>query len=207
MPMASHSPMSIRVRQRTSPTKHRRKNDGPKRGSPKSARRINCRNSDFDYAAIAQLRGGDLFDRGWHSRPFTPLPFPHLVRDSPKPLEVVDSNGQTLAYVYGHPDSHAAGIANALTLDEARQYCEAARVGLAADMIGCACDIRRGVTTNGGMQTVEANMCADGGCLSTIDESDPALGRVERSREFLLRAIGKGHAPTPAARRGGSVHS
>ena len=53
---------------------------------------------------------------------------------------------------------------------------------------------------------VEANMCADSGCLSTIDESDPGLGRVERSREFLLRAIGKGHAPTPAAGRGGSVY-
>src|SRR6478736_7583107 len=85
------------------------------------------------------------------------------------------------------------------------QYCEAARVGLAADMIGCACDIRRGVTTNGGMQTVEANIWADGGCLSTIDESDPGLGRVERSREFLLRATGKGHAPTPAARRAGEA--
>jgi hypothetical protein len=33
----------------------------------------------------------------------------------------VDSNGQSIAYVYGHADSHAAGIANALTLDEARR--------------------------------------------------------------------------------------
>jgi hypothetical protein len=34
---------------------------------------------------------------------------------------VIDANGQSLAYVYGNADSHAAGIANALTLDEARR--------------------------------------------------------------------------------------
>jgi hypothetical protein len=33
----------------------------------------------------------------------------------------VDSNGQTLAYVYGHADSRDAGIATALTRDEARR--------------------------------------------------------------------------------------
>jgi hypothetical protein len=32
-----------------------------------------------------------------------------------------DSNGQTLAYVYGHADPRNAGIAKALTLDEARR--------------------------------------------------------------------------------------
>jgi 2-methylisocitrate lyase-like PEP mutase family enzyme len=36
-------------------------------------------------------------------------------------FKVVDSTGQSLAYVYGNADSHAAGIANALTLDEARR--------------------------------------------------------------------------------------
>jgi hypothetical protein len=35
--------------------------------------------------------------------------------------KVVDSNGQTLAYVYGHADQRDAGIAKSLTLDEARR--------------------------------------------------------------------------------------
>jgi hypothetical protein len=33
----------------------------------------------------------------------------------------VDSNGQTLAYVYGHADQRGAAIAKTLTLDEARR--------------------------------------------------------------------------------------
>jgi hypothetical protein len=33
----------------------------------------------------------------------------------------VDSNGQSLAYVYGHADLRAAQIAKGLTLDEARR--------------------------------------------------------------------------------------
>src|SRR6476660_6627869 len=36
-------------------------------------------------------------------------------------FKIVDSNGQALAYVYGHADPRHAGIANALTLDEARR--------------------------------------------------------------------------------------
>ena len=36
-------------------------------------------------------------------------------------FKIVDSNGQTLAYVYGHADPHDAEIAKALTLDEARR--------------------------------------------------------------------------------------
>jgi hypothetical protein len=36
-------------------------------------------------------------------------------------FKVVDSNGQALAYVYGHADSRDAGIAKSLTLDEARR--------------------------------------------------------------------------------------
>ena len=36
-------------------------------------------------------------------------------------FKIVDSNGQTLAYVYGHADPRDAGIAKALTLDEARR--------------------------------------------------------------------------------------
>ena len=36
-------------------------------------------------------------------------------------FKIVDLNGQTLAYVYGHADPRDAGIAKALTLDEARR--------------------------------------------------------------------------------------
>ena len=36
-------------------------------------------------------------------------------------FKIVDSNGQALAYVYGHADPRHAGIANSLTLDEARR--------------------------------------------------------------------------------------
>ena len=46
----------------------------------------------------------------------------------------VDSNGQSLAYVYGHVDSHAAGIANALTRDEARRI--ASNIAKLPDLLG-----------------------------------------------------------------------
>jgi hypothetical protein len=36
-------------------------------------------------------------------------------------FKVIDANGQSLAYVYGHADSRDAGIAKSLTLDEARR--------------------------------------------------------------------------------------
>jgi 2-methylisocitrate lyase-like PEP mutase family enzyme len=36
-------------------------------------------------------------------------------------FKVVDATGQSLAYVYGHADPRDAGIAKALTLDEARR--------------------------------------------------------------------------------------
>jgi hypothetical protein len=36
-------------------------------------------------------------------------------------FKVLDANGQALAYVYGHADPRDAGIAKALTLDEARR--------------------------------------------------------------------------------------
>jgi hypothetical protein len=48
--------------------------------------------------------------------------------DSPHPgplepldggFKIVDANGQTLAYVYGHADPRDAHVAKALTLDEA----------------------------------------------------------------------------------------
>jgi hypothetical protein len=36
-------------------------------------------------------------------------------------FKVVDSNGQAIAYVYGHTDKRDAETAKALTLDEARR--------------------------------------------------------------------------------------
>ena len=36
-------------------------------------------------------------------------------------FKIVDGNGQTIAYVYGHADPRDAAIAKALTLDEARR--------------------------------------------------------------------------------------
>ena len=36
-------------------------------------------------------------------------------------IKIVDGNGQTLAYVYGHVDQRDAAIAKALTLNEARR--------------------------------------------------------------------------------------
>jgi hypothetical protein len=37
-------------------------------------------------------------------------------------FKVLDANGQSLAYVYGHADPRDAGVANVLTLDLAVQH-------------------------------------------------------------------------------------
>ena len=44
-------------------------------------------------------------------------------------FKIMDSNGQALAYVYGHADPRDAAIANALTLDEARLESRSQRLG------------------------------------------------------------------------------
>ena len=49
-------------------------------------------------------------------------------------FKVIDSNGQTLAYVYGHADSRHAGIAKSLTLDEARRI--ASNIAKLPDLLG-----------------------------------------------------------------------
>jgi hypothetical protein len=36
-------------------------------------------------------------------------------------FKIVDANKQSIAYVYGHADPRDAGIANSLSLDEARR--------------------------------------------------------------------------------------
>ena len=48
------------------------------------------------------------------------FPPPWTIEPLDAGYKVVDANGQTLAYVYGHVDSYDAGIAKSLTLDEAR---------------------------------------------------------------------------------------
>jgi len=49
------------------------------------------------------------------------FPPPWTVETIPGGFKVIDGNGQSLAYVYGHADPRDAGIANSLTLDEARR--------------------------------------------------------------------------------------
>jgi hypothetical protein len=49
------------------------------------------------------------------------FPTPWTVEAIDAGFKVIDANGQSLAYVYGHTDKRDAGVANALTLDEARR--------------------------------------------------------------------------------------
>jgi hypothetical protein len=48
------------------------------------------------------------------------FPPPWTIEELEAGFKVVDSNGQTLAYIYGHADVRDAQVAKALTLDEAR---------------------------------------------------------------------------------------
>ena len=49
------------------------------------------------------------------------FPAPWTVEALDGGFKIVDANGQTLAYVYGHADPRDAEIAKSLTLDEARR--------------------------------------------------------------------------------------
>jgi hypothetical protein len=49
------------------------------------------------------------------------FPAPWTVESIEGGFKVIDSNGQTLAYVYGHADPRDAGATKALPLDEARR--------------------------------------------------------------------------------------
>jgi 2-methylisocitrate lyase-like PEP mutase family enzyme len=49
------------------------------------------------------------------------FPLPWTVETIAGGFKVIDASGQSLAYVYGHADQRDAGIAKALTLDEARR--------------------------------------------------------------------------------------
>jgi hypothetical protein len=56
-------------------------------------------------------------------------------------FKIVDANGQTLAYVYGHANQRDAGIAKALTLDEARRI--ASNIAKLPALLGQALTTRR----------------------------------------------------------------
>ncbi|MGA8436329.1 MAG: hypothetical protein WB713_16415 [Methyloceanibacter sp.] len=49
------------------------------------------------------------------------FPAPWTVEALDGGFQIVDANGQAIAYVYGHADPRHAGIANSLTLDETRR--------------------------------------------------------------------------------------
>jgi hypothetical protein len=49
------------------------------------------------------------------------FPPPWTVEAIDAGFKVIDANGQALAYVYGYANPRDAGIANAMTLDEARR--------------------------------------------------------------------------------------
>ena len=51
-------------------------------------------------------------------------------------FKIVDANGQSLAYVYGHADPRDAQVAKALTLDEARRI--ASNIAKRPDLLGKA---------------------------------------------------------------------
>jgi hypothetical protein len=61
------------------------------------------------------------------------FPAPWTVEALDGGFKVVDSHGQSLAYVYGHADKRDAGIAKALTLDEARRI--ASNIAKLPDML------------------------------------------------------------------------
>jgi hypothetical protein len=62
------------------------------------------------------------------------FPAPWTVEAIAGGFKVIDANGQSLAYVYAHADSHDAGIAKALTLDEARRI--ASNIAKLPDLLG-----------------------------------------------------------------------
>ena len=49
------------------------------------------------------------------------FPPPWTIEELEAGFKIVDGNGQTLAYVYGHADAREAETAKGLTLDEARR--------------------------------------------------------------------------------------
>jgi hypothetical protein len=64
------------------------------------------------------------------------FPPPWTIEELDGGFKVLDASGQVLAYVYGHADSYDAGIAKALTLDEARRIMLCCEIFGTADLIG-----------------------------------------------------------------------
>jgi len=62
------------------------------------------------------------------------FPAPWTVEAIAGGLKVVDANKQAIAYIYGHADLRDAGIAKALTLDEARRI--AANIAKLPSLLG-----------------------------------------------------------------------
>jgi hypothetical protein len=62
------------------------------------------------------------------------FPAPWTVEKIPGGFKVCDANGQSLAYVYGYANPRDAGVANALSLDEARRI--ASNIAKLADLLG-----------------------------------------------------------------------
>ena len=70
------------------------------------------------------------------SLPMRRFPPPWTVEALDGGFKIVDSNGQSLAYVYGHADERDAQVAKSLTLDEARRI--ASNIAKLPELLGLA---------------------------------------------------------------------
>ena len=69
-----------------------------------------------------------------HDLPMCRFPSPWTVEALDGGFKIVDSNGQALAYIYGHVDERDAQVAKSLTLDEARRI--ASNIAKLPDLLG-----------------------------------------------------------------------
>ena len=79
------------------------------------------------------------------------FPPPWTVEAIDAGFKVIDSNGQSLAYVYGYADPRDAGVANALTLDEARRI--ASNIAKLPKLLGKGFHEARAVSDQGKVAT------------------------------------------------------
>jgi hypothetical protein len=71
------------------------------------------------HSSAASRRLDGLYERRLSYNRLRRFPPPWTVE--PGGFKVVDANGQTLAFVYGHADPREAALAKGLSLDEARR--------------------------------------------------------------------------------------